>query len=186
MARGKMSKMVKAAKEKEEQVKSSEGEQQQPGKRQKKKTLQPTIAKNHLQLLGNINEFRKQMDELVEDYESDLLQTPLVLTDGKILAENNKLLFAYEEGLLKVMIGLDGIVNDNQVLKDTRKRTIKTVQEKLHVIDEYKHNLDNCNLPPYTPKPKHKGAKNSGSYMSLAIGLGVACASAGALFYYLN
>ncbi|KAJ3252781.1 hypothetical protein HK103_001282 [Boothiomyces macroporosus] len=185
MARGKMSKMVKAAKEKEEQMKATEGEPV-PVKRQKKKTLQPTIAKNHLQLLGNINEFRKQMEELVQDYESDLLKTPLVLTDGKILPENNKLLYTYEEGLLKVMIGLDGIVNENQVLKDTRKRTIQAVQEKLRVIDEYKHNLDNCNLPPYTPKPKQKRGGKSGSYMSLAIGFGVACASAGALFYYLN
>ncbi|KAJ3269704.1 hypothetical protein HDV01_001092 [Terramyces sp. JEL0728] len=182
MARGRMSKMMKAAKEKEEQMKT-EGEQQTV-KRPKKKTLQPTIAKNHLQLLSSINELKRQMEELVEDYESDLLKTRLVITNGKILPENNQLLYIYEEGLLGVMIGLDEIMNDSQVLKDTRKRVIKAVQDKLHVIDEYKNNLENCSLPLYTPKPKKKRVAKPGNCTSIALGLCVACAISGAYYYY--
>ncbi|KAI8920393.1 hypothetical protein DFJ77DRAFT_452436 [Powellomyces hirtus] len=74
-------------------------------------------------------------------HELRVLQTPIVLdpTNGVAAAPKNKVLFAYEEQLLKLLERLDALEHEGVgAVREARKNMIRNVQDRLKVLDRVK------------------------------------------------
>jgi hypothetical protein len=182
MARGKMTKSRKAAEAASKKNESSTATEESTSPAIEKRTRKRAASgtpKNLVIKLGQLNEYKTKLDTLVEENEDYVISHRLIMTDGKVLPEKNKSLFAYEESLFALMISLDKLSFDHQVLRDARKRIIVEINTHLHKLDEYKADPNSCNLPIAPVRVKKAVKQNYGTAYYLAaivllFGLGAA------------
>jgi hypothetical protein len=167
MARGKQSKLQKKAqeaqKEKQNEQETQANDTPEPRRRRSKVDDSQKIQ------MSKVTSIRKRFEKFVSEYEDDLLRSRLVLSNGVPLPQDNKELFMYEEQLLKFMMELDQIQADHDAIRQLRKRVIVSIQEHLKIVDEYKHNPKNCDLPVYTKTTKKRKEKPSDTPVIIGI-----------------